>query len=298
MPESVTISSGGYAADIGLRGGQLRRLTSLGRDIIVPADRAAGAFAGSVLAPWPNRIAAATYTHQCREFTVPMNEERTGAALHGLLFDLPLTASTHSESAAQLSGRIEPSDGYPFPLEVTLDYSVSAEDGLICSLRTTYVPDSSRGMPLMSAPYGAGFHPYLTVGEPLDECRLRLPASTMAVTEPDGTVASLEPVTGHFDLTDGPKLVGSQIDHAYTDLPNDGWTAELTHEPTELTVRLSADTPWAQVYTAERILRAGVAVEPQTCPPNAFNSGTDLVYLQPGETHRTGYSIAAIRGAA
>jgi hypothetical protein len=29
----------------------------------------------------------------------------------------------------------------------------------------------------------------------------------------------------------------------------------------------------------------GVAVEPMSCPPNAFNSGTDVVALVPGQTH-------------
>ena len=31
--------------------------------------------------------------------------------------------------------------------------------------------------------------------------------------------------------------------------------------------------------------RRGVAIEPMTCPPNAFNSHTDLAVLEPGQTH-------------
>jgi len=29
--------------------------------------------------------------------------------------------------------------------------------------------------------------------------------------------------------------------------------------------------------------RRSLAVEPMTCPPNAFRSGTDVVHLEPGE---------------
>lgn len=53
-----------------------------------------------------------------------------------------------------------------------------------------------------------------------------------------------------------------------------------------------------QVHTGDRpepeYHRAGLAVEPMTCPPDAFNSGTDLVVLQPGASHTLAWTIAAI----
>ena len=51
---------------------------------------------------------------------------------------------------------------------------------------------------------------------------------------------------------------------------------------------MEARTPWAQLYTAEHLGRPGVAVEPMTCPPNAFNTGRDLLALQVGQTHDFG----------
>ena len=48
---------------------------------------------------------------------------------------------------------------------------------------------------------------------------------------------------------------------------------------------ITADTPWVQVYSGEQVSRRGVAIEPMTCPPDAFNSHTDLVALEPGQTH-------------
>lgn len=39
-------------------------------------------------------------------------------------------------------------------------------------------------------------------------------------------------------------------------------------------------------YTADnperRLSRLGLAVESMTCPPDAFNSGTDVIHLEPG----------------
>jgi aldose 1-epimerase len=50
------------------------------------------------------------------------------------------------------------------------------------------------------------------------------------------------------------------------------------------------------IYTGETVhppdrRRHGLAVEPMTCPPNAFVSGEDLLVLQPGETWSGSWGI-------
>ena len=40
--------------------------------------------------------------------------------------------------------------------------------------------------------------------------------------------------------------------------------------------------------------RKALAVEPMTCPPDAFNSGVDLVVLEPGRSHSLALTIGAI----
>jgi aldose 1-epimerase len=37
--------------------------------------------------------------------------------------------------------------------------------------------------------------------------------------------------------------------------------------------------------------RRALAVEPMTCPPNAFVTGTDLLMLEPGETVRHAWGV-------
>ena len=45
---------------------------------------------------------------------------------------------------------------------------------------------------------------------------------------------------------------------------------------------------WLQVFTGDPLQpgrrRKAVAIEPMTCPPNAFVTGDDLLILEPGET--------------
>ena len=59
----------------------------------------------------------------------------------------------------------------------------------------------------------------------------------------------------------------------------------------ELTVWLRATQPWLQIYSGEKLERRGLAVEPMSCPPDAFNSGIDVVQLKPGEAHQLWFAI-------
>lgn len=313
---SVSITADGYEAAIALRGGQLLSLTTAEpgssdrQNLIVPAHRGAGAYSGAVLAPWPNRLAGATYTYAGTSYELEPTEESTGAALHGLLHSVECTVQYQRPNEVHLSGVIEETPGYPFRVEVILVYRLSAQIGLTVTLMARYTPPkqeetggSSETEELQqevtqraTAPFGAGFHPYLTAGDaPLKACRLKLPATTVAKTKSSGKVVSTRAVSGDLDLTSAPLLAGLTIDHAYTGLPEEGWSAELVHGPSGLVVRMISDTPWVQVYTGDRIQRAGVAVEPMTCPPNAFNSGKNLVELQPYQWFRVGFSLEAIR---
>jgi len=50
-----------------------------------------------------------------------------------------------------------------------------------------------------------------------------------------------------------------------------------------------AGTRYLQVFSGDTLAvdrrRQGLAVEPMSCPPDAFRSGVDVAGLQPGESH-------------
>lgn len=58
------------------------------------------------------------------------------------------------------------------------------------------------------------------------------------------------------------------------------------------------ECPWVQVHTADlpdpEQSRRGLAVEPMTCPPDAFNSGTDLILIGPDSSTSASWVIRAI----
>jgi aldose 1-epimerase len=74
----------------------------------------------------------------------------------------------------------------------------------------------------------------------------------------------------------------------------------LVRDPGGTGVGISWDRKcqWLQIHTADKlppaINRLGLAVEPMTCPPDAFNSGVDMIRLEPGAVHQAGWSIFAL----
>lgn len=279
---AVDLTAGDYAATIVPIGAGLARLTWRGRQIVLGHDPAElpRSYLGKTLVPWPNRITGGTYEYDGERHEVPVNEHATGAALHGLACWSVWDVVEQSADHVALELEIAPRYGYPFHLRSRVVYRLDAERGLSIAITTTNIGDRT-------APYGSSTHPYLTCdGRLVDECVLRSPAESVLTV--DERLAPLDVVPAAdvgLALPGTAPLGATRADHAFTGLPTDGWTVSLADPDSGLEVRLHADAPWLQIYTGEQVGRRGIAVEPMTCPPDAFNSGTDLVELAPAATH-------------
>lgn len=62
----------------------------------------------------------------------------------------------------------------------------------------------------------------------------------------------------------------------------------------DVTVWADASWPYVQLFTGDLpdVGRRGFAVEPMTCPPNAFNTGEALIRLEPGDTFEGTWGIS------
>ncbi|GAB3268574.1 aldose 1-epimerase family protein [Arthrobacter pigmenti] len=292
------ISAGDYDAVIVSTGAALRQLRHRRRELAVGFDAGAPIpdFRGIIAAPWPNRIADGTYTFGGAGHQLPINEPERNTALHGLVFDQDWQLVYHGDSVVTLSCDAGPAAGYPFAICIEAQYRLD-DDGLCTSIRTSNKGDST-------APYGVCPHPYLVAGSsPLDDWVLELPAARYLEVTCDRLLpVETVPVDGHaFDFRT-PRAIGrTEIDHAFTafDWDPDGDAALVLRDPagTGVGMSWSQTCPWLQVHTADKSdpqsNRRGLAVEPMTCPPNAFNSGTDLVRLEPGAVHSAEWSIFA-----
>ncbi|WP_022882391.1 aldose 1-epimerase family protein [Gryllotalpicola ginsengisoli] len=299
------LSYGDYSAVIASVGASLRKLTHAGRDLVVPfeADAPRPAFRGAVLAPWPNRIADGRYTFAGVQQQVALTEPERGNALHGLVAWLDFGAIEQTPSRVTLGATIQAQQGYPHRVDVEVVYELTA-DGLF-----SQVTGSNSGAD--AAPWGTGPHPYLVAGDAVrpnavNEWTLLLPADRVLEVTPDRLLPTgTRPVSeqgGAFDFRETRAIGDVFIDHAFTGLATDasGRTRVEVRAADGSGTAISWDAacPWVQVHTADlpdpRVTRQGLAVEPMTCPPDAFNSGTDLVVLEPGAAHAAGWTISAL----
>ena len=259
-----------------------------------PADEVRPVNRGALLAPWPNRVVDGRYRFAGVDYQLPINEVERRHALHGLVRWQRFQVVGARSDAVALSHRLVPLPGYPFQLGLDVEYRLG-EHGLRCSVRTTNIGRRS-------APLGLAAHPYLRGGPGrIDNWTLRLPATQVLHVTPERLVpTSLAPVADTELDFRTPRLIGStEADHAFTGLAADadglarvrlrGGAGGVVCEWDPIIL------PWVQLHTADLPdpdrSRIGLAVEPMTCPPDAFNSGTDLAVLEPGGTHSAWWTI-------
>jgi aldose 1-epimerase len=297
------IKAGDYRATVTQLGAGLRELRFCGQPVIAgyEADELPPAGAGQLLAPWPNRVDGGRYVFGGTEQHLALTEPGRGNAIHGLTRWMPWAAVSHDASAVRLRSAAHGQQGYPFALEIEAEYRLESGTGL-------HVAITARNHGSHPAPYGTGQHPYLTVRTAsVDDCELTLPAASWLPLDdrgiPSGPAQSVEGTPYDFGK---PQLIGTtQLDHALTGLSRDSggraWAHLTADGGTGTRVGLWAGQGyhWLQVFTGDPLgpdlRRKAVAIEPMTCPPNAFVTGDDLLVLQPGDTVTHAWGIAALR---
>lgn len=290
--EQHEISGGGYRAVVTECGAGLRVLEREGRPLVAgyAEDEQASSGRGQLLLPWPNRIEDGRYRFDGRDHQLPLSEAARGHASHGLVRWVSWTLSERAADAVTLGYRLMSQPGYPWTLDLTASYAVSA-DGLDVTVTATNRADRA-------APFAAGAHPYLVPGPgPLDGWRLDLRAAAALTVDdrliPTGSVAVAG--TGG-DFRDGREIGSAELDTAYGDLDRDpdGWAeVRVSCDEGAVALRMDRQHKWVQVYVGPPGRRDILAVEPMTSPPNAFATGQDLIVIEPGETVSVRWGIRA-----
>ncbi|MCX5232535.1 gluconokinase, GntK/IdnK-type [Streptomyces sp. NPDC006553] len=282
---------GEQSAEVVQLGGALRDYVVNGRPLIdgFATGSAVTGGRGQLLVPWPNRVGGGRYRFDGRDLQLPLTEVEKDNAIHGLLRWTLWEPLARTDDSVTLGTTLCPQPGYPFLLDVRVEYRLGP-DGLRTTVRATNTGPAP-------APYGVGQHPYLTVGtELVDSAVLTVPARTLLRTDDRGLPIGQEPVDGTpYDFRTARPVGDLRLDTAFTGLdrdPDGRAVVRLAHPSGRRGVDLwlGDGTRWVQVYTGDTLTeperrRRGVAVEAMSCPPDAFRSGTDLTVLQPGATH-------------
>jgi aldose 1-epimerase len=291
------ITRGDQRATIVEVGGGVREYRVGERDVLQPygLDRMRDGAHGAPLIPWPNRLADGHYSFDGTEHQVALTEPDKHNAIHGFLLWRQWEPTDEHVDGITMKATLLPLQGFPFALQVEVAYQLGS-DGLSVTTTATNIGD-------VPAPFGSGHHPYLSPGAGLiDDCELHLEAETRIVTDSKRQLpVGREPVTGtDYDFRKGRAVGDLLIDYPFTDLHRDAedraWV-RLTGTDGR-TVRLWVDTsyPIVEVYTGDTLSperrRRGLGSEPMTCPPNAFQTGEDLIRLDPGAVTSSHWGVS------
>lgn len=285
---------GDHRATIAEVGASIREYAVAERPVTLPfaEDVIAPAYSGAVLAPWPNRLRDGEYTVDGVTYEVPLNEHDRRTALHGLVSHARFTpVGEPTGTSVTLRHDIVPTPGYPWELRVESTYTLS-DEGLRVEVSATNLSGSE-------APYGVGFHPWLSPGDAsVDECTLRLDAATHVVNDERLLPIGVEPVDGDFDLRAPRLLAGIVLDDAFVDPLRDAdglsWIHLAAPDGRTASVWMDGTMDTWQVCTGNGIPgidRGGVAAEPMSCIADAFRTGERLVRLAPGDTHTVTWGL-------
>lgn len=249
---------------------------------------------GQHLIPWPNRIRDGRYVHAGKSQQLALSEPANRNAIHGLARWATWTLVDRSERSVALTTTIHPQPGWPTVLEATLTVELDA-GGLVVTTNAHNAGSSS-------APYGTGAHPYLTLGaSTVDGAVVEVPAATYLLPDDRGIPADPRPVDASAYDFRQPRALGDLVlDTAFTDLDRaaDGrWRVRMSDPDHAVTLWADEGYSWLQLFTGDTLpagrARAGLAVEPMTCGPDAFNTGAGLVVLEPGDSHRARWGVTA-----
>lgn len=181
---------------------------------------------------------------------------------------------------------LHPMMGYPFTLDVSVDY-ILGEDGPTVRTSATNIGETA-------CPYGAGRHPYLSVGtDVVDPCRLELAAAYWLASDDRGLPTDHRVVAGSpGDYRTAREIGEAKIDYTFTGLVRDeqgrAWVRFSAPSGRTLAVWVDDNDQFIEIYTPPTqptpYWRHGLGVDPMTCAPNAFRTGEGLIRLEPGHS--------------
>jgi aldose 1-epimerase len=293
LSHTVTIAAGDTVAEFvpaanmvcaSLRVGTAQ-LLDLGRGVAVYAEQ--GKTMGiPLLYPWANRLSDRGYDAAGQRVTLPDPDGRYpidpgGLPIHGALpGDLVWTASQPAPDRVHARlGWDGPALLELFPFEHEVEFEAIVSDGAL-SIVTTVVASGPEPVPV-----SFGFHPYLKLPDS-DRTRWHVELGAAQRLQLDGRMIPtgeripLEPRS--FELAD------SSWDDGLAGL-DDPPVFAATADGLRLSVTFDEGFDSGQVYAPPG--HDFICFEPMTAPTDALNSGDRLRVLEPGQRHRTRFTV-------
>ena len=298
--QQFTIADGDAVAVITEVGAGIRSFSIRGVDVLYGFGEAEECHSGrgQHLLPWPNRIRDGRYTWEGKEQQLALTEPERHNAIHGLTRFATWDLVAHQGNRVTHTYRLYPQTGWSGILDFEVTHTVHG-NALTVDVRVTNVGS-------LPAPYGYACHPYLTVGEEqADDVSMLIPAGQFLEVDDRLLPIRISDVDGRpYDFRSAQQIGDRVLDTAFTGLAagsSGNWEVVLASGARSTRMWGDASCSWLQVFTGDTLKgdlrrRSGIAVEPMTCGPDAFNPGPThdgLITLAPGADHQLRWGVAA-----
>ena len=222
-----------------------------------------------ILFPICGNLPDNTYTYNGQQYTLKQ---------HGFARDLPweVTNQQIQESASLtlvLKSNEQTRAVYPFDFQLAFTYQIL---GNSLEIQQRYTNHSTVPMP-----FSAGFHPYFATSDKT-QLEFEIPATEFQ----DQKTKTVHPFSGEFDFN------SDEIDVAFGQLSDQ--VATVTDKQRQLQIEMS----WNDAFYGTVVFwtlkgKDFYCLEPWTAPRNALNTGTNLLYVEPGHTLQTWVGMSA-----
>jgi aldose 1-epimerase len=237
-------------------------------------------FRSAKLSPYVCRINNSGYHFEGVKYEIG-KYKLSGVSIHGLVYNNSFrvinTLADEKAAALVLQHNYDGSDrGYPFTYQIQISYVLQFGNHIGI---TTLITNTSKN----HIPIADGWHPYFSLGKPVDELYLQMQTNAMLKFN-DALIPTGE-LVDYSDFNE-PKLLANQFfDNCFLlNKPLQGAACRLINRLANITLSVYPDNsyPYLQVYTPPH--RQSIAIENLSAAPDAFNNHIGLIILSPGES--------------
>jgi len=250
-------------------------------------EKITAGFKSAKISPFVCRLHNGTYNFNGQLHTIEKNYLGVHA-LHGLVYDAVYSlgdiTSSDESATISLSYQYQKNDtGYPFEYTIQLQWELKPNN---CLSVTTSITHQNEG----PIPYADGWHPYFTLGGPIDQCQLQFDANTQLEFNEALIPTGKKIKDTRFEQKHS--LENIFLDNSFELNPNG--KCILNNQFLQLEVVPDQHYPILQVYTPPH--RNSIAIENLSGAPDNFNNGIGLLRLLPNKQYqfKTSYQITQL----
>jgi aldose 1-epimerase len=242
---------------------------------------------GIFLIPFPNRIKDGKYSFDGTAYQLSINKPKEQNAIHGFIwnrkFELTETVLNEHDATTKFHNQYSGDyTGYPFPFDTELNFRLTENE---LKISVAIVNTGNKNMP-----FGMGWHPYFTFQKNVNNLYLQIPYSE--ILEADERMIPTGKRKRCNQFNELKKIDDTLFDTCFQFSENNKtYETKLVNSENETSVILWQDTKfqYVQIYIPPE--RNSIALEPMTCPANAFNSKENLLVLKPNEKFEGSFGV-------